>query len=135
MNLWTIAARIAARRRRRRRARGFAPRARAADTMVATTLSRRLEEAQRSFLLPVAKREIKGDVTLTVSQAVDTLARITAARTTPPFDAIIMDEGPIARRSTSTCSRPCPRTRSRTSPRCRPSSSTSRAWVPSSRRR
>ncbi|MBV8167322.1 MAG: extracellular solute-binding protein [Alphaproteobacteria bacterium] len=68
--------------------------ARAADRMVATTYPGAWEEAQRAFLLPVVKRDTKSDVVLTVSQAVDTLAKITAARATPPFDAIIMDEGP-----------------------------------------
>ena len=68
---------------------------RAAESqMVATTYPGAWEEAQRAFLLPVVKRDTKAEITLTVSQAVDTLAKITAARNDPPFDAIIMDEGP-----------------------------------------
>jgi putative spermidine/putrescine transport system substrate-binding protein len=68
---------------------------RAAESqMVATTYPGAWEEAQRAFLLPVVTRDTKAEITLTVSQAVDTLAKITAARNDPPFDAIIMDEGP-----------------------------------------
>lgn len=68
--------------------------ARAADGIVATTYPGAWEIAHRQFLVPAFTKATGARVSLQVSQALDSIAKITASRNNPPFDAIILDEGP-----------------------------------------
>ncbi|MGI4857491.1 MAG: ABC transporter substrate-binding protein [Janthinobacterium lividum] len=66
----------------------------AADPLAATTFPGAWEEATRKIMLPAFRQATGAAVSLTASQAVDTLTKLTAARANPPFDVVMMDEGP-----------------------------------------
>lgn len=68
--------------------------ARAAGSIVATTYPGTWETAHRQFLLPAFKKASGEDVALQPVLALDAIAKITASRNNPPFDVIILDEGP-----------------------------------------
>ncbi|PKU24200.1 extracellular solute-binding protein [Telmatospirillum siberiense] len=73
-----------------------APQVRAAGGHVtATTFPGAWEEAHRRFLLPAVQSATGMEVTLTASQAVDTVTKLAAAQSNPPFDVVMMDEGPF----------------------------------------
>jgi putative spermidine/putrescine transport system substrate-binding protein len=61
----------------------------------ATTYPGAWEEAHRSILLPAFRRATNAQVNLVASLAVDTVSKIVAAKANPPYDAIILDEGPF----------------------------------------
>jgi putative spermidine/putrescine transport system substrate-binding protein len=63
--------------------------------VTATTFPGAWEEAHRRFLLPAVRSATGAEVTLTASQAVDTVTKLTAAQANPPFDVVMMDEGPF----------------------------------------
>lgn len=74
----------------------LSPRARAADgALAATTFPGAWEEAHRRFLLPAFRAATGVSATLTASQAVDTVTKLLAAQASPPFDVVMMDEGPF----------------------------------------
>ena len=52
------------------------------------------EAAHRGILLPAFTRATGGTVSLTASQPLDTLSKVIASKANPPFDVIILDEGP-----------------------------------------
>jgi putative spermidine/putrescine transport system substrate-binding protein len=53
------------------------------------------EEAHRKHLVPAVTKATGVEPVLTPMLAVDVVARITAARSNPPFDAVLNDEGPF----------------------------------------
>ena len=61
----------------------------------ATTYPGAWEEAHRSILLPAFRRATNAQVNLVASLAVDTVSKIVASKANPPYDAIILDEGPF----------------------------------------
>lgn len=63
--------------------------------VTATTFPGAWEEAHRRFLLPAVASATGMEVTLTASQAVDTVTKLAAAQSNPPFDVVMMDEGPF----------------------------------------
>ena len=68
----------------------------AADgALAATTFPGAWEEAHRRFLLPAFRNATGVAATLTASQAVDTVTKLVAAQASPPFDVVMMDEGPF----------------------------------------
>src|SRR5438105_1671656 len=61
----------------------------------ATTYPGAWEEAHRSILIPAYRRATNNaSVNLVASLAVDTVSKLVAAKANPPYDAIILDEGP-----------------------------------------
>ena len=66
----------------------------ASGSLVATTFPGAWEESQRTILLPAFRAASGVSAVLSASQAVDTLTKLTAARNNPPFDVVMMDEGP-----------------------------------------
>ena len=52
------------------------------------------EAAHRSILLPAFSRATGGSVSLVASQPLDTLSKVIASKANPPFDVIMLDEGP-----------------------------------------
>lgn len=67
----------------------------AASGIVATTYPGSFEEAFRNILLPPFAAATNSDPTLTPLLGVDQVAKITAARNSPPYDVVIFDEGPL----------------------------------------
>src|SRR5258706_6337542 len=64
-------------------------------TLSATTYPGAWEEAHRSILIPAYRRATNNaGVNLVASLAVDTVSKIVAAKANPPYDVIILDEGP-----------------------------------------
>ena len=63
-------------------------------TIAATTYPGAWESAHRAFLVPAYQKASGGSVNLVASLAVDTVSKITAQKANPPYDAIILDEGP-----------------------------------------
>src|SRR2546423_5194652 len=62
----------------------------------ATTYPGAWEEAHRSILIPAYRRATNNaSVNLVASLAVDTVSKLVAAKANPPYDAIILDEGPF----------------------------------------
>jgi putative spermidine/putrescine transport system substrate-binding protein len=62
----------------------------------ATTYPGAWEEAHRSILIPAFRRATNNaQVNLVASLAVDTVSKLVAAKANPPYDAIILDEGPF----------------------------------------
>ena len=53
------------------------------------------EAAHRGILLPAFTRATGGTVSLTASQPLDTLSKVIASKANPPFDVIMLDEGPF----------------------------------------
>lgn len=60
----------------------------------ATTYPGAWESAHRSILVPAFQKAAGGTTNLVASLAVDTVSKIIAARANPPYDVIILDEGP-----------------------------------------
>lgn len=65
------------------------------NDLAATTFPGAWEESHRRFLLPAFRKATGATVTLTASQAVDTVTKLAAAQARPPFDVVMMDEGPF----------------------------------------
>src|SRR5258706_4054069 len=64
-------------------------------TLSATTYPGAWEEAHRSILVHAYRKATNNaGVNLVASLAVDTVSKIVAAKANPPYDAIILDEGP-----------------------------------------
>lgn len=63
-------------------------------TLSATTYPGAWESAHRQILLPAFAKASGGSTNLVASLAVDTVSKIIASRANPPFDVIILDEGP-----------------------------------------
>jgi len=60
----------------------------------ATTYPGAWESAHRQILLPAFAKDAGGTTNLVASLAVDTVSKIIASKANPPFDVIILDEGP-----------------------------------------
>ncbi len=60
----------------------------------ATTYPGAWESAHRQILLPAFAKASGGSTNLVASLAVDTVSKIVASKANPPFDVIILDEGP-----------------------------------------
>ena len=60
----------------------------------ATTYPGAWESAHRGILLPAFSKATGGSVNLVPSLAVDTVSKIIAAKANPPYDVVILDEGP-----------------------------------------
>ena len=71
------------------------PRAGAADSLVATTFPGTFNDAHRAILVPAFKKRTGADVTLTIQLAVDAINKLAAGSGQPPFDVVILDEGPL----------------------------------------
>lgn len=52
------------------------------------------ESAHRGILLPAFSKATGGSVNLVASQPLDTLSKVIASKANPPFDVIMLDEGP-----------------------------------------
>lgn len=63
-------------------------------SIAATTYPGAWETAHRSILVPAFQKATGGTVSLVASLAVDTVAKTLAARNNPPYDVVILDEGP-----------------------------------------
>jgi putative spermidine/putrescine transport system substrate-binding protein len=63
-------------------------------TISATTYPGAWESAHRQILLPAFAKASGGSTNLVASLAVDTVSKIVASKANPPFDVIILDEGP-----------------------------------------
>lgn len=63
-------------------------------SIAATTYPGAWESAHRAFLVPAYQKASGAGVNLVASLAVDTVSKITAQKANPPYDAIILDEGP-----------------------------------------
>ena len=63
-------------------------------TLAATTFPGAWEESHRGILLPAFRKATGAQVNLVASLAVDTVAKINASRAAPPFDVVLLDEGP-----------------------------------------
>jgi putative spermidine/putrescine transport system substrate-binding protein len=68
---------------------------RAAGKIVATTYPGSFEEAYRAVLVPAFQKATGASATLAPLLGVDQVAKITAARSNPPFDVVMFDEGPL----------------------------------------
>ena len=73
---------------------GMSGTARAAGSMVATTYPGTWEVAQRQILLPAFAKASGATVALQPVLALEAVTKISASRATPPFDVVLMDEGP-----------------------------------------
>jgi putative spermidine/putrescine transport system substrate-binding protein len=62
--------------------------------IAATTPPGAWEEAQRGILLPAFRRATQASVNLIGIQPLDTLSKVIASKVNPPFDVIMLDEGP-----------------------------------------
>jgi putative spermidine/putrescine transport system substrate-binding protein len=65
-----------------------------ARAISATTYPGAWESAHRQILLPAFTKATGGSTNLVASLAVDTVSKIVASKANPPFDVIILDEGP-----------------------------------------
>lgn len=63
-------------------------------TLSATTYPGAWETAHRQILLPAFGKATGASTSLVASLAVDTVSKIVASKANPPFDVIILDEGP-----------------------------------------
>ena len=63
-------------------------------TLAATTFPGAWEESHRAILLPAFRKATGVQANLVASLAVDTVAKINASRAAPPFDVVLLDEGP-----------------------------------------
>ena len=63
-------------------------------TISATTYPGAWETSHRQILLPAFAKATGGSTNLVASLAVDTVSKIVASKARPPFDVIILDEGP-----------------------------------------
>src|ERR1700726_972560 len=60
----------------------------------ATTFPGAWESAHRSILLPTFTKATGASTNLVASLAVDTVSKMVASKANPPFDVVILDEGP-----------------------------------------
>ncbi|MEI7443757.1 MAG: ABC transporter substrate-binding protein [Burkholderiales bacterium] len=65
-----------------------------AKSVSATTYPGAWESAHRGILLPAFQKASGASTSLVASLAVDTVSKIVASKANPPFDVIILDEGP-----------------------------------------
>jgi putative spermidine/putrescine transport system substrate-binding protein len=65
-----------------------------ARSISATTYPGAWESAHRGILLPAFNKATGASTNLVASLAVDTVSKIVASKANPPFDVIILDEGP-----------------------------------------
>jgi len=72
----------------------FAPAFAQGKSISATTYPGAWESAHRQILLPTFTKASGGSTNLVASLAVDTVSKIIASKANPPFDVIILDEGP-----------------------------------------
>ncbi|MDB5780374.1 extracellular solute-binding protein [Caballeronia mineralivorans] len=63
-------------------------------TISATTYPGAWETAQRSIVLPVFGKATGGSVNLVPTLAVDAVSKVIASRANPPYDVLLLDEGP-----------------------------------------
>jgi putative spermidine/putrescine transport system substrate-binding protein len=63
-------------------------------SIAATTYPGAWEDAHRSILVSAFRRQTGANVNLVASLAVDTVSKIVASKANPPYDVIILDEGP-----------------------------------------
>ncbi|HMN80393.1 MAG TPA: extracellular solute-binding protein [Burkholderiaceae bacterium] len=63
-------------------------------TISATTYPGAWESSHRAYLVPAYQKATGGSVNLVSSLAVDTVSKIVASKANPPFDVVILDEGP-----------------------------------------
>jgi putative spermidine/putrescine transport system substrate-binding protein len=63
-------------------------------TISATTYPGAWETAHRNILMPAFAKATGGSTTLVSSLAVDTVSKLAASKANPPFDVVILDEGP-----------------------------------------
>lgn len=63
-------------------------------SIVATTYPGAWESAHRGILVPAFAKATGGSATLVSSLAVDTVSKAVASKARPPFDVVILDEGP-----------------------------------------
>jgi putative spermidine/putrescine transport system substrate-binding protein len=63
-------------------------------TISATTFPGAWESAHRSILLPAFAKASGASTNLVASLAVDTVSKMVASKANPPFDVVILDEGP-----------------------------------------
>lgn len=68
--------------------------ARAAGSMIATTYPGTWEVAQRQILLPAFAKATGASVALQPVLALEAVSKISASKANPPFDVVLMDEGP-----------------------------------------
>jgi putative spermidine/putrescine transport system substrate-binding protein len=66
----------------------------AGKTISATTYPGAWESAHRSILLPAFSKASGASTNLVASLAVDTVSKLVASKANPPFDVVILDEGP-----------------------------------------
>jgi putative spermidine/putrescine transport system substrate-binding protein len=67
----------------------------AAGELVAATYPGAFEESYRKVLLPLVKQQTGAQITLTPVLALDQVAKTAASGTNPPFDVLLLDEGPM----------------------------------------
>jgi hypothetical protein len=65
-----------------------------AKSISATTYPGAWESAHRAILLPAFAKATGASTNLVSSLAVDTVSKVVASKANPPFDVIILDEGP-----------------------------------------
>jgi putative spermidine/putrescine transport system substrate-binding protein len=65
-----------------------------AGSISATTYPGAWESSHRQILLPAFAKASGGSTNLVASLAVDTVSKIVASKANPPYDVIILDEGP-----------------------------------------
>lgn len=65
-----------------------------AKSIAATTYPGAWEDAHRSILVSAFRKQTNANVNLVASLAVDTVSKIVASKANPPYDVIILDEGP-----------------------------------------
>ncbi|MEP9380603.1 extracellular solute-binding protein [Aquabacter sp. CN5-332] len=73
---------------------GLSGRARAASSLVATTYPGTWDVAQRQILLPAFAAATGASVALQPVLALDAVAKIVASKANPPYNVVLMDEGP-----------------------------------------
>ncbi len=73
---------------------GFSTTAHAAGSLNATTYPGTWETAQRKLLLPAFTQATGASVALQPVPALEAVAKVAASKANPPFDVVLMDEGP-----------------------------------------
>ncbi|GAB4364872.1 MAG: ABC transporter substrate-binding protein [Elainellaceae cyanobacterium] len=65
-------------------------------SLIAATYPGNWEDAHRKILIPAFQKATGAEINLVTLLALDQVARLTAAPTSPPFDVAILDPGPLA---------------------------------------
>ncbi|NLH82020.1 MAG: extracellular solute-binding protein [Phyllobacteriaceae bacterium] len=73
----------------------FPSASRAAGELVAATYPGAFEESHRKILLPAARRATGGEIVLTPVLGSEQVAKTAAASSHPPYDVLLLDEGPM----------------------------------------